>query len=343
MAKNRSSATPIWLRLDADRLGLVSPGEFFEDVILNHARRYAFHPVIQYLGRLQWDGQPRLDHWLSTYVGAADTDLTRTFGRKHLLAGVRRLRQPGCKHDAMIVFEGPQGVGKSTVVRILGGAFFSDNLSIGEESRKVMEQMEGTWIAEAAELTGLGKRESEQIKAMLSRQSDRARPAYGRRSIDRPRQFILFGSVNDTQYLRDPTGNRRFWPVRVGNVDLAALQRDRDQLWAEASHFEATGESLELPPELWAAAAQAQEQRVITDPWMMILEPLLAGKDGYVEIADINRVLTLEPKHQNGPAGQCIAAILRQLGYEKTRVQRNGKRPWCYGRNTEGNGPWIVL
>jgi hypothetical protein len=336
-------ATMRRLRLEADELGLIVPREFFEDVILNHARRDSFHPPREYLDGLQWDRQPRLDRWLVTYAGAKDTELTRMFGRKHLVAGVRRLRRPGCKHDAMIVLEGDQGVGKSTLIRILGGEFFSDSLSIGEDPRTVIERMEGTWIAEAAELTGLGKRESEQVKAMLSRQSDRARPAYGRRSIDRPRQFILFGSVNDTQYLRDPTGNRRFWPVRVGNVDLTELQRDRDQLWAEAAHFEATGESLELPPELWTVAAQEQEQRVITDPWLMILEPLLVGKKGFVEIADINRVLMLEPKHQNGPAGQRIAAILRQLGYEKARVQRNGKRAWCYGRNTEGNGPWISL
>jgi hypothetical protein len=335
------------LWLEADRLGLSAPEKFFVSVVLDLAHKHSFHPVRQYLEGVFWDGKPRLDRWLVTYAGAADTPLVRAFGSKHLLAAVLRVLQPGAKHDAMLVLEGPQGIGKSSLIRALAGDdWFSDALTVGEESRKVIELTSGVWLGEIAELKGLGNREAEQVKAMLSRQSDRARLAYGRMMTDRQRQFVLFGSVNDSQYLRDLTGNRRFWPVRCGKIDEAALRRDRDQIWAEAAHRQAQDERIELPPDLWAAAAIEQDQRVLTDPWQMKLEPLLEGKVGHVEIAQINQCLGLEAKHQNGQVGQRIAAIMARLGFARTRLRRNGARVYAYSNMKLSDGEaatWIVL
>jgi predicted P-loop ATPase len=335
------------LWLEADRLGLSAPEKFFVSVVLDLAHQLSFHPVREYLDALRWDGKPRLDQWLVTYAGAADAPLVRAFGSKHLLAAVLRIRQPGAKHDAMLVLEGPQGIGKSSLIRALAGDnWFSDALAVGEESRKVIELTSGVWLGEIAELKGLGNREAEQVKAMLSRQSDRARLAYGRLMTDRPRQFVLFGSVNDSQYLRDLTGNRRFWPVRCGTIDEVALRQDRDQIWAEAAHRQAQGESIELPPDLWAAAAAEQEQRVLTDPWQVMLEPLLEGKTGHIEIAQINQRLGLEAKHQNGQVGQRIAAIMTRLGFARTRLRRNRARVYAYSNVKLNEGElatWIEL
>jgi predicted P-loop ATPase len=254
------------LRLEADREGIICSAEFFDDILAHQATASTFHPPRAYVDSLTWDGTPRLDTLLAKYFGAAHTELHSAFGRKHFIGGVRRIRHPGCKHDAMLVFEGPQGGGKSTGVRILGEPWFSDALTIGAESKGVIEVSDNVWLAEIAEMTGIGRKEVEQVKAMISKQSDRARLSYGRRAVDRPRQFILFGTVNDRHYLVDPTGNRRFWPVRVGKIDLEALKRDKDQIWAEAAAAEQSGESNELPAELWEAASKAQAERVITDP-----------------------------------------------------------------------------
>src|SRR5262245_16675409 len=171
-------------------------------------------------------------------------------GRKALIAGVRRIRKPGCKFDTALVFEGKQGTSKSKLVRILASEpWFSDNLPVGADAKLIIEQTAGVWIVELAELSGMRRSEVEAVKTMLSRQSDRARPSYGRHAVDRHRQFIFIGTINETRYLKDTTGNRRFWPVKTGELDYIGLARDRDQLWAEAAYWEEKGEPLELPPE----------------------------------------------------------------------------------------------
>jgi predicted P-loop ATPase len=333
------------LRLEADMAGIICSAEFFDDILSHQATASTFHPPRAYVDRLTWDGTPRLDTLLAKYFGAADTELHSAFGRKHLIGGVRRIRQPGCKHDAMLVLEGPQGGGKSTGVRILGEPWFSDALTIGAESKGVIEVSDNVWLAEIAEMTGIGRKEVEQVKAMISKQSDRARLSYDRRAVDRPRQFILFGTVNDRHYLVDPTGNRRFWPVRVGQIDLEGLRRDKDQIWAEAAAAEQSDESNDLPERLWEEAALAQAERVITDPWAEILVPLLEGSTGYVAIEDINARLGLDPKHRNGGSGRRIAAILSNMGFVKCRRAKrdNGPRVWCYRRDGDRDDAWIDL
>jgi len=229
-----------------------------------------FDPVLDYLDRLKWDGAARLDSWLIDYCGAIDTKLNRAIGRKMLIAAVRRIRQPGCKFDYIIVLEADQGAGKSTLLKILAGEEnFSDNEIIGLDKREQQEAVQGVWIYEIGELEGMYKSDVTKVKLFASKTVDMARPAYGRSRIDRPRRGIFVATTNDDAYLRDTTGNRRFWPVKIPKgrmIDLAAVTRDRDQLWAEAVAIEATRESLVIPEALWPGATAAQQARMELDP-----------------------------------------------------------------------------
>lgn len=227
--------------------------EFFTDVVFDIAHLNSFHPVREYLAALKWDEVPRLDGWLHQYGGAKDDDYTKAIGALVLIAAVRRIRTPGCKFDEMLVLESDQGKNKSSALAILAKRedWFSDDLPLNADAQKVIERIAGRWIVEAAELAGMRKGEVEHMKSFLSRRIDRARMAYGRVPLEHPRQCVFIGTDNSGNYLRDSTGNRRIWPVRIEQFDLSALSRDVDQLWAEASTREAAGESIRLDKELW--------------------------------------------------------------------------------------------
>jgi hypothetical protein len=242
--------------------------ELLSDALRTECLKHVFDPVRDYLDGLRWDGRPRVDRWLINYCGAEDTPLNRAFSRKVLLAAVRRVRKPGCKFDYTLVIEGPQGIGKSTMLRILAGEEnFSDSEILGLDKQEQQEAVQGVWIYEISELEGMRKADVTHVKLFLSKTYDSARPAYGRARVDRPRRCIFIATTNENSYLRDTTGNRRFWPVKVLRIDLGALARDRDQLWAEASQLEAGGEPLEIGASLWSAAAEQQSGRLEHDPW----------------------------------------------------------------------------
>ena len=205
--------------------------------VVAHANK--FHPVRDYLGGLVWDGVPRLDMWLTDHLGVEDSAYTRAVARKTLCAAVMRVYHPGCKFDHVLVFEGLQGIGKSTVCKILGGAWAAD-FTLDPHNKDSIQLMQGRWIIEMAEMETSRKADLQALKAFVSRPKDEARLAYGRAVGEFPRQSIFIGSINpgaDGTYLQDDE-NRRWWPVMCnplgGQVDFKALKAARDQLFAEA-------------------------------------------------------------------------------------------------------------
>jgi len=283
-------------------------------------RRY--DPVLDYLDSLRWDGQPRLDHWLTSYMQAADSDYIRAVARLSLIAAVRRARIPGTKYDQIIVLEGLQGKGKSEALEILAGADnFSDQSILGVDDRKQQELTEGVWLYEISELSGMRRAEIEHVKAFASRKKDRARPAYGRYMVTQPRRTVFFASTNKGEYLQDDTGNRRFWPVATENIDLAGLRRDRDQLWAEASERERLGESHFLPESLWKIAGEHQDERMQGDDWLEPIAKYLAEKHrtdvSALEVLCDNQYIQQRPDAMTIGDAMRVSAILKRLNYKK--------------------------
>lgn len=227
------------------------------------AMQHTFHPVRDYLNDLVWDGVPRVDTLLIDYLGADDNDYVRAVTRKALVAAVARVMKPGCKFDYMLVLRGRQGIGKSALIAKLGGAWFSDSFTT-LQGKDAYEQVQGVWIMEVGELAGMRKAEAETIKLYISKQVDRFRPAYGRRLQEFPRQCIFIGSTNETQFLRDTTGNRRFWVVDTPNDAKRDLWDELTpdmvaQLWAEAVQKYDEGERLFLSRKLEKLALEVQE------------------------------------------------------------------------------------
>lgn len=226
------------------------------------AMKHQVHPVREYLEALSWDGVPRVETILVDYLGAEDTPYTRAVTRKTLAAAVARIFRPGCKFDYMLTLRGRQGLGKSTILKKLGGVWFSDTFTT-VQGKDAYEQLQGVWIMEVGELAGMRKSEAETIKLFLSKQVDRFRPAYGRRTQEFKRQCIFIGTTNETQFLRDTTGNRRFWvvdcPRRAGaDVWDQLTQPEVDQIWAEAVSIYRAGEALYLSRDLEEEARRVQ-------------------------------------------------------------------------------------
>jgi hypothetical protein len=302
------------------------------------ALHHCFHPVRDYLDELRWDGVPRIDRWLTTYGGADDSEYVRAVGALMLTAAVRRVRQPGCKFDEMLVLENPeQGNNRSSALQLLAvrREWFSDNLPLGRDAKETIEALSGRWIVEASELHGMRNADIDKVKAFASRGVDRARMAYARTTTEAPRQCVIIGTTNNEKYLRDLTGNRRFWPVRTGRFDLDALKRDRDQLWAEAAAREAAGASIRLPEELWPAAAAEQQRRVIDNPFTSVLDRVLrensnngtneGGEEigmpmvGKITIDDVWKAVGLggRPAQRNQHLTELLGAAMRELGWER--------------------------
>jgi hypothetical protein len=304
------------------RFGFDPKTENTRDACTQLCLEHQFDPVLDYLDALAWDGQPRLDSWLQRYMGAPGTELNRTIGRLTLIAAVRRVRHPGTKFDQIVVFESGEGKGKSTAIEILAGKEnFSDQSILAKQDKEQQEAMCGIWLYEIADLTGMKKADIEHVKAFASRKVDRARPAYGRFRVDRPRRTVFFATTNDDEYLKSQTGNRRFWPVPTSRIDLEGLHRDRDQLWAEAAHREAAGETIALPERLWKAAGAEQEDRMQSDGWVEPIANYLALKQK-TEVT-VNEVLCdnqfIQRRVDSVTIGDAMraAAILKNLGYEK--------------------------
>jgi hypothetical protein len=337
------------IRMKCEHVFKFFPGkDMSHEVVQEMTRLNQHHPVREYFDNLKWDGVARLDKWLSTYSGADDTPYTNAIGALLLIAAVRRVRQPGAKFDECVVLESPlQGTNKSTALEILAtrSDWFSDNLPFNLEGKQVIEALQGYLIVEAAELSGMRRAEVEHLKAFLSRTVDRGRLSYDRITKNVPRQCVIVGTTNDSHYLKDTSGNRRFWPVRIKEFDLAALKRDRDQLWAEAVVREAAGASIRMDQSLWADATSEQLKRVVNDTIYDTLhehlgalkDPELSPDMRSIKIAQttIFQMLDLKP----GMAGQDhnarIGKAMRLLGFMKGNSAGQIK---VHGKNISG---WV--
>jgi hypothetical protein len=320
--KSRSNLdyTAIELRVKIRKaFGFEPSTKTVNDAIIALCLQNSFDPVLDYLNALQWDGTPRLVRWLETYAGAEDTPLNREFGRIALTAAVRRVRHPGTKFDPIIVLEGPMGTRKSMAIETLAGSEnFSDQSIFGVRDREQQELLAGIWLYEIAELSNIRKTEVEHIKAFASRTCDRARPAYGHHRVDQPRRCVLFATTNNDRYLKEP--DRRFWPIKTSVIDIEALRRDRDQLWAEAAQQEREGASIGLRRELWETAGVEQQAREEHDPWDDILVDVIGtteqGEERISSTDLLSIVLRIDISKQHDFDYKRLGRCMRRLGWK---------------------------
>jgi Virulence-associated protein E/Bifunctional DNA primase/polymerase, N-terminal len=263
--------------------GAVFPLRTVKEGILTLCDRDTFDPVVDYLEGLTWDGTPRLDKWLTTYCGVPDSGLHQQWARLTLIGAVARARRPGCKWDHVLSLIGAQGAGKSSVVSALAvhREWFYDGDLTGLKEQEIIEKTGGIWIMELSEMKAGQRRTVEHVKALISRQVDVARSAYGHFSARVPRSFVLIGTDNNDKLFADDTGNRRYWPVTVGRVDLTALKRDVEQLWAEADYqfkqeFGGDAARVQLAPVWYEEAGKVQASFKAEDPWESALANMLA-------------------------------------------------------------------
>lgn len=228
-----------------------------------HSEKHKFNDVKNFLSGLMWDGVPRLDTLLIDYLGAVDKPYSRAVTRKAFTAAVARAMEPGCKYDTMLILSGPQGIGKSTLLDKMSKGWFNDGIRTFE-GKEASELLQGVWLVEIGELDAFRSSDVSRIKQFLSLRADRFRAAYGRHVKDIPRCCVFFGTTNTTAYLRDRTGNRRFWPVDVGVIPAKKsvwndIDKECDQIWAEAVLRWRLGEQLFLLGELEDEAKAEQE------------------------------------------------------------------------------------
>ena len=307
------------------------------DAIEAAARRNEFDPLATYIDGLDpWDQTPRIDTWLTKFFGAKDSAYTKAIGRAWLISGIARAlckSADGVQVDHVLVLEGPQGARKSSGLRALAGEFFSDEVP-DLTTKDAAISLQGVWLIELSELESLRRADITKIKAWIVRRVDRYRPPYGRTTVCRPRRCIFAATTNDQHNLKDYSGNRRFWPVTCGAVDVGGLQADRDQLWAEALHAYRRSEKWWLDDEEQLLAAQAaQAERMDLDPWE---EPISRYVDGrfFVTTRDLLDDLNMERGRADKLHARRIAEILRKLGLTVRRrvTLADGGREYRFSR-----------
>jgi len=308
------------------------------DAVIVAAQQKRFHPVKDYLAALEWDQEPRLAHWLSDALGATteagNTKYLALAGCKFLIGAVARVMRPPVKMDNVLILEGRQGRGKSTVVSILFGDWYSDApLQLGDKD--AYQNIQGVWGIEMAELDSFNKAESTTAKMFFSQIRDRYRPSYGHMSQDFPRQCVFVGTTNQDEYLKDYTGNRRYWPVKCLDINAQWVRDNRDQLWAEAMHgFNAGDVWWPEGDDETRLFAREQDSRLQLDPWHYPIEDYLRSSTYEHVTADevITEAIKKDHAHVTRADQNRLAPILKALGWSKKRISIQGRQRHGYAR-----------
>lgn len=341
---------------DGDRLrlteyvqsfGLNSSKEIASQAVQVVAEENRFHPVREWFDTLSWDGVSRLDTWLIDYAGAVDTIYTRAIAARFLISAVARVYRPGCKVDCALILEGKQGIGKSKLLRLLFDGddlrWFTDEIAdLGSKDSAM--QLRGVWCVELAELDALNRTDIARLKAFMSRTNDRYRPPFGYSVIDVPRQCVFAGTVNDSGYLRDPTGGRRFWPVKCSDtVNALEILPMRNQLWAEALARFLAGEKFYLhEKEIVDMANEQQDDRIEDDAWDNRIAAFLNKRfprqkhtvtDQITPGEILEEAIGMEiGKWGRSEQTRVVKHLLRN-GWERTRLTLpDGTKPYAYKR-----------
>ncbi len=320
----------LWMQ---QKYGFQPRKEVVMDAVLLIADKHKYHVVRTYLESLQWDQTQRLDHWLIDMLGADDTEYNRVVARKWMIAAVARIYKPGCKADNVLILEGTQGLYKSTALKVLGGDWFTDApFRLGDKEAYIV--IRGKWIVELAELDSFNKAESTGAKLFFGQYVDRYRSPYGKRAIDVPRQQVFAGTTNSDAYLKDDTGNRRYWPVKVTDINLEGLKEIRDQLWAEAvARFRAGDEWWPTSDER-AMFEEQQDARYVGDAYTSLIREYLVGKAKVTMNDILEHALKLDVAKWTKPEQQRIGRCMSELKWKRDR-ETTGKREWYYVRPAE--------
>jgi len=306
------------------------------------AKRNAYHPVREFLEGLTWDGTARLDTWLERYLGATvpQGDLrTPTYyakaGAWRLISAVARIYRPGCQADHVLLLEGAQGAGKSSTLRMLFGEWFSDTpMRIGDKDS--YGALRGVWGYELSELDALNRAETSASKAFFTALRDKYRPPYGKRDIIASRQVVFAGTTNADEYLRDSTGNRRYWPVRCGEIRLRgddSLELVRDQLWAEAvTLFKAGALWYPVDRDDIELFGEQQAMRELGDVYESMIAEGVKGRTEISLVAVFKDILDIEPAKMTRPEQTRVGQAMYRLGWVKKRVGNRHSRSYVYVR-----------
>ncbi|MFS2004625.1 VapE domain-containing protein [Duganella sp. CT11-25] len=327
----------LWMQ---QKFGFAPRQDVVMGAVLLIADLHKYHVVRNYLNALQWDGQPRLKRWLVDRLGAQDIPYNEVVALKWLVAAVARIYKPGCKADNVLILEGDQGIYKSTALKVLGGEWFTDApFRLGDKDAYIV--IRGKWLVELAELDSFNKAESTGAKLFFGQYVDRYRSPYGKRAIDVPRQQLFAGTTNSDAYLKDDTGNRRYWPVKVTRIDLEGLKAERDQIWAEAVHEFRAG------TEWWPTSAEKdmfeeqQDERYVGDAYTSLINAWLVGKNSTTMTEILGECLKLDTAKWTRPEQQRVGRCMSEIGWTRVKASKAvaGKREWSYKRPEEGGQP----
>lgn len=333
------------LTLALERRGIIQPFNIVSRLLTSLIKENPRNPAKEYFNNLKWDGVKRLDNWLIDYCGATHDEETyvQAIGRKWLCAAVARVLHPGIKFDSMLILEGKQNAGKSLILRELatinGRAYFNDSIRISDinSDRNVMK-LQGVIIIELAELSSFARMSDEEIKAIISSPENIATLKYQNEAKNFPRQFVLGGTTNsvNTGYLRDATGNRRFWCVRVADrLQIERLREDKEKIWAEAVEVYKAGEKLYLEGELYKKATEVQQERMGHHPWTEDIEGLIIGRNKVSEKEIWEKLGITDRTKRTGRAAADISDIMMNLRFKKDKLRFGGHPERCWVR--EGN------